>query len=165
MATIGVGSGSYIRPYRNVDIRHFRVDASQTILLGTPLQLSTDADEGNRVKKTAADPTTDRGLVGIAAEAITTGASPTALDAIPVWLFTPESEFVVHVVDAQAIDNDDISVRYGIAEDVTNNIFRLDRTEITAIVFKVVGLLDAHGDTNGRVIVRPVQSEALYGAN
>lgn len=164
MATISVGSGSYVRPRYagKVRIRHFRVDTSQTIRRGDLLVLSTDADEGNRVKKAGADPTTDRGIVGFAAEAITTDATGSTADVIPVWLATGEAEFVAHVQDTGTLDNDDISVEFGVVNDSTNNIWRVDKSEVTAKVVRVLELIDAHGDTNGRVSFHVIAPERLY---
>lgn len=162
MATIGVGKGSYIRPHRRVRTRTFRVDASQTLKVGYPVVLSADADEGNRIKVAGADPATDRNFVGFAAQDKTTGASPTASDTCVVWLATGDAEFLVHCEDAAAIDNDDIDTEYGIVEDTTNEIWRLDRTETTAKVFRVLELADEHGDTNGRLVVHVIAPERLY---
>ena len=163
MATIGVGKGSYVRPYRNARLRQFLVDTSQTIKVGDAIVLGADADEGNRVKKSGADPSTDRKFIGFAAEAITTGSTHDAnTDKIQVWLATQDAEFIVHCEDAAAIDNDDISTEYGIVEDTTNEIWRLDRTETTAKVFRVLELLDAHGDVNGRLVVSVIAPERLY---
>lgn len=162
MATISVGPKSYIRPHRNSRIRHFRVDASQTIRIGDLVVLSADSDEGNRIKKSGADPTTDRKIVGFAAEAITTSATPAETDTIPVWLATGDAEFVAHCEDAAAIDNDDISTEYGLVEDTTNNIWRVDRSETTAKIARVLELLDAHGDVNGRLVFTVIAPERLY---
>src|SRR5581483_11686747 len=125
--------------------------------------LSTDSDEGNRLKVAAADPTTDRAFVGFAAEAITTDSTGAATDVIPVWLAKQDTQFVVHCQDTGAIDNDDISVEYGIVEDTSNHVWRLDRTETTAKVFRVLDLIDAHGDVNGRLLVTVIAPERLYG--
>jgi len=164
MATISVSSGSYIRPYRNVRVRRFLVDTSQTIRVGDPVVLGADADEGNRLKLAGTDPATDRRFVGFAAEAITTTATHNAVtDRILVWLATEEAEFLVHVADTQALDNDDISTEYGIVADATNNIWRLDRTEVTAKVFRVLELIDAAADVNGRVVASVIAPERLYG--
>lgn len=164
MATIGVSSGSYIRPHRNVRTKQFLVDVSQTILVGDPIVLGADSDEGNRVKKAGTDPTTDRKFIGFAAEAITTPATFSApRDHVLVWLATQDAEFRVHCEDAAAIDNDDISVEYGIVADATNVIYRLDRTETTAKIFRVLELLDNHGDVNGRMVVSVIAPERLYG--
>lgn len=162
MATISVGSNSYVRPYRNVRIRHFRVDVSQTIRRGDLMILDPTADQGNRINKAGADPTTDRAIVGFAAEAITTDATGSAADVIPVWLATGEAEFIAHVQDTGVIDNNDISVEYGVVNDATNNIWRVDRSETTAKVVRVLELYDADGDTNGRVIFHVIAPERLY---
>lgn len=162
MATLALGSNSYVYPRRNSRVKHFRVAASQTIVLGDALQLTTTADAGNQVKKSVADPTTDRGFVGFAAEAITTGASVTADQKIPVWLADGLNEFRIYVADTQALDNDDIGVEYGIVEDTTNKIWRLDRTETTAKLMRVIELLDAHGDVNGAVVAQVIAPERLY---
>lgn len=163
MATIGVGAGSYIRPHRRARTRTFRVDASQTIVVGDPVVLSTDSDEGNRIKKSGADPTTDRGFVGFAAAAITTGASPTyPADSIPVWLATGDAEFIGHVQDAETLDNDDIGVEFGIVADATNGIWRVDTSETSAKVVRILELADEHGDTNGRVVFHVIAPERLY---
>lgn len=168
MATIGVGSGSYIRPYRpqNVRIQHFRVDTSQTIRIGDLVLLSTDSDEGNRIKKAGADPTTDRAIVGFAAEAITTDATGSARDVIPVWLATGDQEFIGHVSGAAfadtTLDNDNVSVEFGMIEDTTNNIWRIDNSETSAKLVRILRLIDAHGDTNGRVVFHVIAPERLY---
>lgn len=162
MATLSVSSGSYMRPFRNVRVRHFRVDVSQTIRVGDLLVLSTDADEGNRVVKAGADPATDRELVGVAAEAITTTASGSAADRIPVWLATGDAEFIAHCQDAAAIDNDDVSNHYGVVNDATNNIWRVDRSETTVVQCRILELYDAHGDVNGRLVFHFIAPERLY---
>lgn len=166
MATIGVSSGSYIRPFRNVRMSDtpWLVDVSQTIRVGDPVVLGADTDEGNRLKLAGADPATDRRFVGFAAEAITTTATHNAAtDRIQVWMATQDAEFLVHCENAAAIDNDDISTEYGIVADGTNNIWRLDRSETTAKVFRVLRLYDAHGDVNGRLVAAVIAPERLLG--
>ena len=162
MATIGVGSGNYIRPQGKSFIKRWLVDTSQTVRIGDPLVLSTDSGEENRVKVSGADPTTDRGFVGFAAEAITTTATHSATaDRILVWIPTADNRFVVHYADAQAPALSDIGVEYGIVNDSTNNIWRLDDTETTAKIFRVLELLDGT-DTNGRAVVHVLAPERLY---
>ena len=168
MATIGVGAGSYMRPRYSCRTRSFPVDVSQTIIVGDLLVLSADSDEGNRVKKSGADPTTDRGVVGIAAEAITTTATHVAAtDKVLVWLAEQGTEFVAHVCGAafadETLDNDDISVEFGLLEDTVNHVWRVDTSETTAKLVRVLELLDTHGDTNGRVAVHFIAPERLYG--
>lgn len=164
MATIAVSSGNFIRPYRNVRMRQFPVKVSQTILVGDPIILDTTTDKGNRVAKAGTDPTTDRAVVGFAAEAITTTATfNAATDKVNVWVATQDAEFLVHCEDAAAIDNDDIGVEYGIVADATNSIYRLDRSDTTNKVFRVLELVDVHGDVNGRLIASVIAPERLYG--
>lgn len=163
MATLSVGAGSWIRPYRLPRVKHYRVQINQVIRVGDPVVLSVTADQGDRIALAGADPAVDRGFVGFAAEAITTGATVTAEQKIPVWLVTQDSEFLVHVAAGQALDNDDISVEYGIVADATNLIWRLDKTETTAKIFRVLELKDAHGDVNGRLVVAAIAPERLYG--
>lgn len=157
--TFTIGSGNTVRPYRNVRKRNFPEAASQTFVTGDVLILQTSSDKGNQVKISGADPTTDRFLVGVAAEP----ASGVENTSISVYLFSPDAEFVIN--GNGTLDVDDISVRYGIVRDGTNKVWQLDLTETSAIVFKILELLDAAGDVNGRYIVQVVQSESLYGAN
>jgi hypothetical protein len=157
--TFTISAGSKIKPYRNVRKRNFPEAASQTFVRGDVLILQTSADKGNQVKISGADPTTDRFLVGVAAE----DASGVENTSLSVWLFAPDAEFSIY--GNGTLDVDDISVRYGIVRDATNKVWQLDLTETSAIVFKILELLDAAGDVNGRYIVQPVQSESLYGAN
>ena len=163
MATLTVSTGSYIRPYRLVRIKHYRVNINQAIRIGDPVVLSVTADQGDRIALAGADPATDRGFVGFAAEAITTGATVTADHKIPVWLATQDGEFLVHVANGQALDADDVSLEYGIVADATNLIWRLDKTETTAKLFRVLELRDAHADVNGRLVCAVIAPERLYG--
>jgi hypothetical protein len=158
MATIGVGTGSYIRPHRRQRMRAFVEDASQTFKVGDPLILSTDSDQGNRVKIAGADPTTDRAIVGFAAQ----NATGTEGAYVNVWLATGDAEFIGHVQDAETLDNDDVSVEFGIVADSTNAIWRVDTSETSAKVVRILELYDAHGDTNGRVVFHVIAPERLY---
>lgn len=167
MATIGVASGSYIRPYRRGRMRRMRVDTSQTIVVGDLLVLSADADEGDRVKKSGADPTTDRFIVGFAAGAITTSSTVAyPRDEVDIWLASGDAEFIGHVCGAAVadgtLDNNDLSVEYGLLADSTNGIWRVDQSETTAKLVRILELADAHGDTNGRVVFHVIAPERLY---
>jgi hypothetical protein len=159
MATLTVASTDYARPYRDVRLAYFPEAASQTFIKGDLLILQTTTDKGNQVKIASADPTTDRAIVGFAAGA----ASGTADTLIPVWLATPEAEFLIRCQDGGVLDNDDVSVQYGIVKDSTNLIWRLDRSETTAKVFTVLRLIDTHADVNGRYVVKFIASEILHG--
>lgn len=161
MATISVGSGSYLRPYRNVDVRNYPEDASQTFKRGDILIFSSTSGKEDKVKQAAANPQAK--LVGVAGA----DASGTEGTLIPVWLFADRAEFRIHYVDTQTISRADLNVSYGVARDSTNNIWRLDNTNTTQKVFEVVQLLDAHGDVNGAVVVRPttVTQKFVHGVN
>lgn len=164
MATISVSSGSYVRPRYagKTRIKHYRVDLSQTVYKGSLMVLSTDSDEGNRIKVASADPTTDRKIVGFAAEAITTDGTGAATDVIPVWLADGNAEFVANVQDGETTDNDDISVEYGMVIDATNNIMRVDTSETSAKIVRVLEVLGTVGDTNGQVVFSVIAPERLY---
>lgn len=158
MATFTVSSGDYIRPYRNAEIRSFKEAASQTFKTGDVLILQTTADKGHQVKISAADPVAGT-VVGIAM-CKASGVEGTDVQVAPL---DEQAEFYVHCQDTGTLDNDDLSgVEYGIVADSTNKIWRLDRTEVTAKVFRVVdyatnpqtGVKFGHGDTNGAYIVR-----------
>lgn len=156
--TYVVGKGSYIRPVRNSRIRTFPEAASQTFRVGDVLIMQTSADKGQQVKISGTDPSAGT-VVGIAM----TAATGTENSAITVAPLDEQAEFQIHVGDTQTLDNDDLSgVEYGIVADATNQIWRLDNTESTAKVFRVVafasnpqtGVAFAHGDVNGAYIVR-----------
>lgn len=161
MATISVGSGNYLRPYRNVRVRSYPEDASQTFKRGAIVIFSSTSGKENELKEAGADPTAK--MLGVALA----DASGTEGTLIPVALFTENSEFQVHYADTQTVSRADLNVSYGVVKDSTNNIWRLDNTETTAKVFEVVELIDAHGDVNGRVVVRPTTAtqKLVYGAN
>ena len=90
--TFSVGSGDYIRPYRNVTIKHFPVTISQTIKRGDAVKLAGAGLE-NRIKIGVVTETS--GYVGIAAEDITTtGTHNAATDKIAVWQATESAEFI-----------------------------------------------------------------------
>jgi hypothetical protein len=158
MATIGVGKGSYIRPHRRVRTRTFLEDSSQSFIVGDPVCLSADSDDGDYIKIAAADPATDRNFVGFAASA----ATGTKGGKVVVWLATGDAEFLVHVEDGMTLDRDFVDTEYGIVADATNLIWRLDTTETTAKIFRVLEMYDAHGDLNGRVVAHVIAPERLY---
>ena len=154
MATYTVGKGSYIRPLRNVRIRTLPEAASQTFIVGDPLIMNATSDKGNQCKIAGADPSGT--VIGFAMKA----ATGTENEPIEVAMLDEQGEFYVHVADAQTLDNDDLTTEYGIVADSTYLIWRLDRTETTAKVFRPVdfavnpqtGAKFAHGDVNGAFI-------------
>lgn len=159
MATIVIGPGNTIRPHRNVRKRNFPETAAQSFVIGDVLVLDTTGGKEDQVKLAGADPTTDRGLVGIAAEA----ASGVEGNSVSVYLLTPDSEFKIN--GNAALAKSQIGSQFGIVRDNTNKLWQLDISEVTAKIFSVLELIDAPADVNGQYVVRPVQSEPLYGAN
>jgi len=157
MATIPVGT---IRPYRRVRTQHFAEGASQSFVAGDILTWSSTADTGNRVIKAGADPTT---IVGVAAES----ASGTAATKIAVYVADEIGEFVGSVSTAVAaaavLDADDVGDDFGLVADTTNACWRIDLSETTTAFCQIVELLDAAGDTNGRVVFHFLKSNATPG--
>lgn len=150
MATYTVGSGDYIRPYRKPRVEHFPEGASQSFRVGYPVILSATSDKGNRITVAGADPTAD--IVGFAAAA----ASGTADTLIPVWVATEEAEFIGRLQDTGTVDNDDIGEAYGLVADATNLIWRVDRSETTTTICKIVRIPEpyVHGDVNPMVVFK-----------
>lgn len=162
MASFTVSSGDWIRPYRRNRLVAFPEAASQSFILGDVLILQTSSDKGNQVKKSGADPSSGT-VVGIAAEA----ASGTEGTLINVWVLDEKAEFLACVQDASTLDNDHVGDEFGIVADSTNAIWRVDTTETIAKVFRVVGVAPgyAHGDTNGKYIVKSaIGVQAVYAA-
>lgn len=159
MATYVIGKGNYIRPYRNCRIRPFPEAASQTFKIGDPLILQTTADKGHQVKISAADPTAGT-VVGFAMA----DASGTENTAIPVAMLDEQAEFVAVVQDTGAIDNDDIGDEYGIVADATNVIWRLDLTESTAKVFRIVGFAPKPDGSGGVCVAADVNGAWIVTA-
>lgn len=159
MATFTIGKGNYVRPFRNVRIRTFPEAASQTFKIGDPLILATAADKGNQVKIAAADP--DGTVVGFALA----DASGTENTPITVGMLDEQAEFVAVVADTQTLDADDIGDDIGIVADAANVIWRLDRTETSVAVGRIVafgpkpdgsGGVCAAGDVNGALVFKAV---------
>lgn len=151
MATLSVGPGNHVRPHRCVRTVSFPEGPAQVFVVGDLLTLNTTADKGNQVVLAGADPTV---IVGFAAEK----ASGVENTPISVWVADECGEFLMHVADTQVLDNDDIGNGYEVVRDTAGtparNIWRVDRTGVTADAVIVMQLIDAHGDVNGRVVVR-----------
>lgn len=164
MATFSIGKGHYIRPHRNVRLRTLPEGPSQTFRVGDPLILNTTTDKGHQVIIAGADP--NGTVVGIAMQP----ASGIEHTKVVVAMLDEQAEFLAVIGDAQVLDNDDIGDNFGIVADGTNQIWRLDRTETSTPVFRVVQFGPApdgsggecvHGDVNATVIVRA--APALQG--
>ncbi len=156
MATFSVYKGNFIYPVRNDRVRTSPEAASQTFIVGNPLIFATAANKGDQVKISGSDPAAGT-VVGFAA------CNASGVEGTPVtyWPLDEQAEFAIHVQDTGALDADDLSgVEYGIVADGTNLIWRLDLTETTAKVFRVVdyaknpatGAKFAAGDVNGAYI-------------
>jgi len=156
MATINVAK---VQPRRHVEVRHFPEGASQTFVRGDLLTFSGTADTGNRVIK-ATSGTTASQLVGFAAES----ASGTAGTMIAVWLADEMAEFTANICTVtcgdDTIDLDDLGDAYGMLADTTNAAWRINLAETTsnnqwAVITEII---DASGDTNGRVAFKILKS-------
>jgi hypothetical protein len=156
--TLSVGAGSIVRPFRNARMRHFPEGASQSFKMGEPVILSTVSDKGNKVVIATTDPQVD--LLGFAAG----DASGVEDTKISVWVADEDAEFLIHALDAQTLDADDVGVNFGITKDATNVIWRLDRTKTTTTeqALRVLELRDEHGDINGRYVVRVLNVPRVY---
>ena len=146
------GPGDFIRPFRLPRVEHYKEGASQTFKRGYPVILSATSDKGNKITVAGADPTAD--IVGFAAD----NASGTEDTLIPVWVADEQAEFQGRVQDTGVLDADDTGEAYGLVADATNLIWRVDRSETTTTIAKIVKLLDGHGDTNGKVVFKVLNS-------
>jgi hypothetical protein len=147
--TFNVGSGDYVRPYRNVRIQHFPEAASQTFKRGEPLIMDAAGTE-NRVRIASTSPTTL--IVGIAAA----DASGVTSTMIPVWCATQDAEFKITGKAAQAMDYTDLGVGLEIEKDATNVIWIVDNTNTSADALVPLSILApaVQGDFRGYYVVR-----------
>lgn len=166
--TFAVGSGDYIRPFRNVRVQHFPVAVSQTIRRGDQVKLAGAGVE-NRIKIGVVTETSR--IVGIAAASITTTSTHVpATDKIPVWLATPDAEFIGRTVSDDAVDFTDIGVNVAMDIDATNNIWVIETDDVTAEVVQVLQYLDpitktpqtAEGDTSVLCVFKFMPGASIY---
>jgi hypothetical protein len=141
---------------------------SQTIRRGDAVKVAGAGLE-NRIKIGVVSETT--GYVGIAAEAITTTATHDAVvDRIPVWLATPDAEFIGHTVSDDVVDFTDIGVRVALDIDSTNNIWVVETDDVTAEVVYVLGYLNpttrdkqaTEGDTSALCVFKFIPGASIY---
>ena len=167
--THSVGSGDYIRPYRNVRIKHFPVTVSQTILRGDAVKLAGAGLE-QRIKIGVVSETT--GYVGIAAEDITTTATHDAVkDRIAVWLATEDAEFIGRTVSDDTVDFSDIGVGVALDIDSDNSIWVVETDDVTAEIVRVLEYLDpttknvqtAEGDTSALCVFKFLPGATIWG--
>lgn len=166
--TFSVSSGDFIRPYRNVKIKHWPVTVSQTIRKGDAVKLAGAGLE-NRIKIGVVTETS--GYVGIAAEDITTTSSHVAAtDKIAVWLAEPDAEFIGRTVSDDAVDFTDIGVNVALDIDATNNIWVVETDDVTAEVVRVLRYLDpitnnvqaTEGDTSALCVFKFIPGASIY---
>lgn len=158
--TFTVGSGDYIRPYRNVRIEHFPEAASAAFKRGEPLiTTSTNTGQKPRVGIAANQPTTQ--IVGIAA-ADATGVTGTMC---PVWVATQNAEFIAVGKTGQAMANADLlGLGLALLKDATNVIWYVDNTDTThdAVVplyFKPPAIV---GDFQGYYVFRFAAAATIW---
>lgn len=142
--TFTVSAGSYMRPFRRGETRHFPEAASQTFKRGDVLIMDAASTE-SRVKIAADQPVAR--IVGVAAA----DASGTTSTMIPVWLATPRAEFIVVGKASQAMDDTDLAVGLALLRDGTNLIWYLDNTDTTHDGFVATGYKEpaVQGDFQG----------------
>lgn len=166
--TYTASSGDYIRPYRNVRIQHFPIHVSQTVLRGSVLQLAGAGYENRLILCTD---TTVSGIVGVAAESITTTATHNAVtDKIAVWLATPDAEFIGRTVSDDAVDFSDIGVRVELELDATNSITVVQTDGVTYEVVEVLQYLNpvtknvqaTEGDTAVYCVFKFLPGASIY---
>lgn len=173
MADITLSSGSIARPYRTpwgaFNTRTFGVStgvSSATIHAGRPVTLDyTEAGNTTNaafVKASTADNTFY--LAGIAAEQAS-GSTAVAGTPISVWECNPMAEFQAHTKGA-ALASSQVGLTKKLAWDSTLNIAFVDLTASTATDHRVVvtQLIDAAGDTGGRVAFRFISDARSQGS-
>jgi predicted NBD/HSP70 family sugar kinase len=167
--TFSVGSGDYIRPYRNVRIQHYPVAVSQTIVRGAFVRLSTTATQENRIKLAAITDTS--GLVGVAAENITTTATHVpATDKIAVWVADANAEFIGRLAVARTVDFTKLGLAVGMVIDATNAIWVVETADVTTETVSVINFLDpvtkipqtVEGDTSALVLFKFIAGSSIF---
>lgn len=158
MAYTNLGSGAYIRPFRNVKTRTFKEGASQTFKTGDPLTMSgVSGYEGTHVIALTGD--TVAKVIGIAAM----DATGTTGSRIPVWLADADGEFrgvVANTTSDGTLDGPNVGTEYGLVADSTSGIWRVDLGDTTYLLVRVTGLIDADGTANGYVSFKFKQHSA-----
>lgn len=158
MATITVGSGNTMRPYRRCRLVHYAESATQSFRVGDVLIFDTVSGKQMKVKKAGSDPTL---IVGVAADS----ASGTEGTRIGVYVATANSEFRAMTDSSATLANTVIGTQYGIVEDSTNFVWRVDQSEVTAkrVVVTEVPNLNGNGtfgDTNAEVVFRFIETDS-----
>jgi hypothetical protein len=166
--TFTVGSGDYIRPWRNVRIQHFPVHVSQTVLKGSAMTIAGAGYENRLILGTD---TITAGYVGISAAALTTTATHVAAtDTIPVWLATPDAEFIGRTDTTTAANFTYIGANCELELDATNSITCVELASTTYEVVRVLQFLDpvtrkvqaTEGDTSVWCVFKFIPGASIY---
>lgn len=163
--TFSVGSGDYARPWRNVEIKHFREAASQSFKKGEVV-INGGAGVEDEVKVASDNPTA--AILGIAAE----DASGTQGTKIAVYLARPSAEFLMRTIDADAVDFSDIGTARAVQKDTTNVIWVVDTADAgnDSVVIQEYRnpttreVQDVEGDTSVWAVVRFAPNATIWGA-
>lgn len=169
--TFTVSAGDYIRPRYAARLKQFPVHTSQTVLKGSVLQVAGAGYENRVILSTD---TVVSGIVGVAAEAITTTATHNATtDKVLVWLAEEGVEFIGRTVADDAVDFSDIGVRVELEIDATNSITRVETDQTTYETVEVLEYIDPNtmqvqtteGDTNVWCAFKFLPGATIYGVS
>lgn len=166
MADFTLSSGAYVRPYRcpwgAFPIRNYTIStgiSSNAIQLGRVVSLDNNVGTNTaRIlpsSQTAGVVVSTR-IVGVAAEAVSSNASTSAIDTvIPVWDCNPMVEFRGVTQGANLLSSH-VGVGRALVWDSTLNIHKVDLGNSTVTVQRVLvtELIDAVGDSGGAVAFR-----------
>jgi hypothetical protein len=115
--------------------------------------------------------TVTSGYVGVAAEALTTTATHNAVtDHVPVWLATPDAEFIGRTVADDTVDFTDIGVNVELELDATYSITRVQTDGTTYEVVRVLQYLNpvtknvqaTEGDTSVWCVFKFIPGASIY---
>lgn len=161
-----LSKGSFIRPYRRVNVETFKEGASQSFKKGYPLKMSgVSGYESTHVVVMDTDNQTT--IIGIAAEDATgTTGSP-----IAVYIADGSAEFsgvLTNGASAGTADGNMVGAEYGLIIDSSNEIWCVDYADTTVKIVRIIKLLDPDGDVSGRVVFKfksvITATENIYGA-
>jgi len=169
MATYTVSTGDYMRPWKNTVIQSFPVHVSQTVLVGSIVQIGGAGYENRVILST--DTVTTK-IVGVALEAITTTATHNAkTDKVLVALATTDAEFIGRTVADDAVDFSDIGVNVECEIDATYSITRVETDQTTYETVKVLRYLTpetmeiqaTEGDVSVWAVFKFIPGASIYG--
>lgn len=163
---MAITSESKIRPFRNVEIRHFPEDAAQSFKRGEVL-IKGGAGVENKVKVAADAPTA--AIVGIAAE----DASGTTGNKVAVYLAKPEAEFLGYIDGTDAVDFTDIGVPKALEDQTAEEVWTVETDNdaadsVVPIEYRDVTtkqVLTAEGGTEALVVFRFIRAATIFGVD